>query len=114
MAEGIDTAAHRTAIEAGGHTVAVLGTPLSKPYPANNAALLDTIKRDHLAVSQFSEDHPVRKDNFPRRNRTMALLTDATIVVDASETSGTRHQAWEALRLNRSFFCWKTSPPIQT
>ena len=104
LAEGIDTAAHKAAIEADGRTVAVLGTPLSTAYPASNAGLLDTIKRDHLAVSQFAEGHPVLKDNFPRRNRTMALLSDATIVVDATETSGTRHQAWEALRLNRSLF----------
>ena len=104
LAEGIDTAAHKAAIEAGGRTVAVLGTPLSSAYPASNAGLLSTIRRDHLAVSQFAEGHPVLKDNFPRRNRTMALLSDATIVVDAAETSGTRHQAWEALRLNRSLF----------
>ena len=82
----------------------MLGTPLSTAYPASNAGLLNTIRRDHLAVSQFAEGHPVLKDNFPRRNRTMALLSDATIVVDAAETSGTRHQAWEALRLNRSLF----------
>ena len=104
LAEGIDTTAHRTAIDAAGRTIAVLGTPLSKPYPASNAELLDTIKRDHLAVSQFPEGHPVQKDNFPRRNRTMALLSDATIVVAATETSGTRHQAREALRLNRPLF----------
>ena len=104
LAEGIDTAAHTTAIETGGHTIAVLGTALSKAYPASNATLLRTIRRDHLAVSQFSEEQPVRRGNFPRRNRTMALLSDATIIVDATETSGTRHQAWEALRLNRSLF----------
>lgn len=101
LAEGIDTIAHQTAIEAGGRTIAVLGTPLSEAYPAKNRELLEIIKRDHLAVSQFPEGYPTRGENFPRRNRTMALISDATIVVEANEKSGTRHQGWEAIRLGR-------------
>lgn len=101
LADGIDTIAHETAIEAGGRTIAVLGTPLSQAYPAKNRALLDRIKQDHLAISQFPEGYPIRSENFPRRNRTMALITDATIVVEANERSGTRHQGWEAIRLGR-------------
>ncbi len=104
LAEGIDTAAHEAAIEFGGRTIAVLGTPLSQAYPAKNRALLDRIKRDHLAVSQFPEGYPGRAENFPRRNRTMALICDATVVVEASEKSGTRHQGWEAIRLGRSVY----------
>ena len=101
LAEGIDTVAHETAIENGGKTIAVLGTPLSQAYPANNKALLEKIKRDHLAISQFPEGYPTRRENFPRRNRTMALICDATVVVEAGEKSGTRHQAWEGIRLGR-------------
>lgn len=101
LAEGIDTVAHETAIECGGRTIAVLGTPLSEAFPASNRALLERIKRDHLAVSQFPEGYPARRDNFPRRNRTMALICDATVVVEAGENSGTRHQGWEAIRLGR-------------
>ncbi|MEM1038608.1 MAG: DNA-processing protein DprA [Pseudomonadota bacterium] len=104
MAEGIDTVAHEAAIAAGGRTIAVLGTPLSKAYPAKNATLLEEIKRDHLAVSQFPEGYPAKGENFPRRNRTMALICDATIVIEASEKSGTRHQGWEAIRLGRHLF----------
>lgn len=104
LAEGIDTVAHETAIEMGGKTIAVLGTPLSKAYPAKNKDLLDIIKRDHLAVSQFQEGYPPKRDNFPRRNRTMALICDATVVVEAGEKSGTRHQGWEAIRLGRLVF----------
>lgn len=101
LAEGIDTVAHETAIDAGGRTIAVLGTPLSEAYPAKNRNLLELIKRDHLAISQFPEGYPTKAENFPRRNRTMALISDATIVVEAGEKSGTRHQGWEAIRLGR-------------
>ncbi len=101
LAEGIDTVAHETAIMMGGKTIAVLGTPLSKAYPRKNKELLEIIKRDHLAISQFPEGYPAKRDNFPRRNRTMALISDATVVVEAGENSGTRHQGWEAIRLGR-------------
>lgn len=104
LAEGIDTVAHRTAIESGGRTIAVLGTPLSTAYPAKNAGLLKEIKRFHLAISQFPEGYPAKSENFPRRNRTMALICDATIVIEAGEKSGTRHQGWEAIRLGRHVY----------
>jgi DNA processing protein len=104
LAEGVDTVAHETAIASGGRTIAVLGTPLDKTYPTKNKALLETIKRDHLAISQFPEGYPYQKQNFPRRNRTMALISDATVIVEAGESSGTRHQGWEALRLGRLVF----------
>ncbi len=104
LAEGIDTVAHEAAIQAGGKTIAVLGTPLSKPYPATNRRLLEEIKNEHLAISQFPEGYPAMRDNFPRRNRTMALVSDATVVVEAGEKSGTRHQGWEAIRLGRLVF----------
>lgn len=104
LAEGVDTVAHETAITSGGKTIAVLGTPLDKAYPAKNKPLLDTIKKSHLAISQFAPNYPSKAENFPRRNRTMALISDATVIVEASEKSGTRHQGWEALRLGRLVF----------
>ena len=107
LAAGIDTVAHETAIKYGGRTIAVLGTPLSKAYPASNKELLETIKKDHLAISQFPEGYPGKPSNFPQRNRTMALISDATVIIEASEKSGTRHQGWEALRLGRLVFLMK-------
>ena len=104
LADGIDKVAHETAIREGGKTIAVLGTPLDKTYPAKNKKLLETIKADHLAVSQFPLGYPAKKENFPRRNRTMALISDATVIVEAGEKSGTRSQGWEALRLGRLLF----------
>jgi DNA processing protein len=104
LAEGIDRAAHEAAMEAGGHTVAVIGTPLDQYYPSINRALQERIARDHLVVSQFPMGYPVTPKNFPIRNRLMALLTDATVIVEAGEKSGTLHQGWEALRLGRLLF----------
>jgi DNA processing protein len=104
LAEGIDTAAHQAAIDSGGSTVAVLGTPLTKSYPAKNDALQKIIIRDHWAVSQFPTGYPVERKNFVVRNRTMALLSDASVIIEAGETSGSLHQGWEALRLGRSLF----------
>lgn len=104
LAKGIDRAAHEGAMNAGGATVAVLGTPLDEVYPKEHAALQARIAREHLVVSQFASGSRVYRTNFPARNRTMALLTDATIIVEAGETSGTLHQGWEALRLGRLLF----------
>lgn len=104
LAEGIDTAAHSAALQAGGKTIAVLGTPLDNPYPSSNRHLFERIATDDLALSQFAPGTPVQPRNFPIRNRTMALIAHATIIVEAGEGSGTLHQAWEALRLGRPLF----------
>jgi len=104
LALGVDTVAHETAIHLNGQTISVLGTPLDKTYPAKNKELLKQIKTNHLAISQFPVGYPSGKQNFPRRNKTMALISDATVIVEASENSGTRHQGWEALRLGRLLF----------
>lgn len=101
LAAGIDTAAHEAAIRSGGRTIAVLGTPLDECFPAQNAALQDLIMREHLAVSQFAPGTAVGKHTFPMRNRTMALIADATVIIEATDKSGTINQGWEALRLGR-------------
>ena len=103
LAEGIDTAAHEAAIKEGS-TVAVLGTPLDKSYPAKNDRLQKTIMREHWAISQFPVGHPTERKNFVIRNRTMALISDASIIIEVGETSGSLHQGWEALRLGRPLF----------
>jgi DNA processing protein len=108
MAEGIDSAAHWAAIRAGGNTFAVLGTPLDQPYPLSNKALYDELARSHLIVSQFPIGYRSHRGTFPMRNRTMALLTDATVIIEAGEQSGTMHQAWEAIRLDRPLFLLKS------
>jgi DNA processing protein len=104
LAAGIDTAAHTTALEAGGRTIAVIGTPLDQSYPRENAVLQARLVQGQLVVSQFDSGSAVRPKNFPIRNRTMALLTDATVIVEAGEKSGTVNLGWEALRLGRLLF----------
>lgn len=104
LARGIDTVAHNTAIGAGGQTVAVLGTPLDKTYPAENARLQAEIMERHLAISQFPPGSIVGRGNFVRRNHTMAAISDATVIVEAGRSSGTQHQGWEAIRLGRDLF----------
>jgi DNA processing protein len=104
LAEGIDTAAHTGAINAGGQTVAVIGTPLDQTYPKANAELQEKIATEHLLISQFPIGYPSMPKNFVLRNRTMALISDATVIVEASEKSGTIHQGWEAIRLGRPLF----------
>ena len=104
LAKGIDTVAHSAAISAGGQTIAVLGTPLDKTYPAENARLQAEIMGKHLAVSQFPPGRSVQRGNFVMRNRTMALISDATVIVEAGRSSGTQHQGWEAIRLGRDLF----------
>ena len=104
LAEGIDASAHRRAIHSGGRTIAVLGTPLDQTFPAAHRELQSEIMRGHLAVSQFAPGKRTHRGNFPDRNRTMALISDATVIVEAGEKSGTIHQGWEALRLGRALY----------
>jgi DNA processing protein len=106
LAEGIDTSAHETAIEEGGRTIAVLGTPLEKVYPKKNESLQEIIMTQHLAISQFPNGYPIQRKNFVIRNRLMALISDASIIIEAGNTSGSLHQGWEALRLGRPLFIW--------
>jgi len=104
LAEGVDTEAMTSAINAGGRVVGVIGTPLDQAYPAKNKRLQEEVYRDHLLVSQFASGSPVYPSNFPERNRLMALLSDATVVIEASDTSGSLHQAAECQRLGRWLF----------
>ncbi len=104
LARGIDTVAHRTAIDQGGKTIAVLGTPINVFYPPENKELQLRLMREHMVISQFPLGSPVTRKNFVMRNRTMALLSDATVIVEAGERTGVISQAWESIRLGRPLF----------
>lgn len=109
LARGIDTAAHTAAIAAGGRTTAVLGTGIDLMYPPENAALAERIASGSGALlSQFFPAQPPAKWTFPKRNVVMSGLTWATVVIEASWTSGARVQATAALRHGRTVFLLKS------
>jgi DNA processing protein len=115
LAMGVDTVAHETAIAEGGRTVAVIGTPLSHTYPRENAKLQRKIADEFLLISQVPVKRYERQDYrrnrlfFPERNITMSALTEATIIVEAGETSGTLIQARAALHQGRKLFILDSS-----
>ena len=101
LAAGIDTAAHKAAIAAGGRTIAVLGTPLDMAYPPQNQSLQIEIMQNHLVVSQFPSRHPMSGGNFVMRNMTMAMLSGASIIIEAGSGKGTIHHGRAAIKLGR-------------
>jgi DNA processing protein len=110
LAAGIDRAAHTAALDAGGITIAVVGTPLGQVYPSQNRELQEIIANDYLLISQvpvlrYKKQGPSQNRLFfPERNVTMSALTEATVIVEAGETSGTLTQARAALYQGRKLF----------
>ncbi len=87
-AYGIDTIAHKSALENNGKTIAVLGTGINISYPATNKRLFEKIAENGALISEFPIDTKPSKFNFPLRNRIVAGLSEATVVVEAPEKSG--------------------------
>ena len=104
LAAGIDTAAHRAAVDAGTRTVAVVGNGLRHSYPAENRELQAEIARTGAVLSQFWPDAGPAKHQFPMRNAVMSGCSVATVVVEAGEHSGARIQARIAVEHGRHVF----------
>jgi DNA processing protein len=105
LALGIDGAAHRATLAAGGRTVAVLGTGIRRLYPrAHEELAQQIIASDGALVSQFWPDGPPTRWSFPLRNVTMSGMGIGTVVVEASDTSGARNQARRALEHGKRLF----------
>ncbi|MGO9891629.1 MAG: DNA-processing protein DprA [Solirubrobacteraceae bacterium] len=104
LAAGIDTAAHTASLARGGRTVAVIGTGLARSYPPENQALQRRIASECAVISQFWPDAPPSRRSFPMRNAVMSGITLATVVIEASDTSGSRIQARLALAQGRPVF----------
>jgi len=86
LARGVDAAAHAAALDVGGATLAVLGCGVDRPWPAGPAA--ERVARDGLLVSEHTPGTPPRRHHFPLRNRILAALADAVLVVEAAHRSG--------------------------
>ena len=102
MALGIDAAAHRGALAAGGTTVAVLANGPDVPYPPANVALYERIVETGAAISEYAAGSEARRHQFPERNRIMAALGGAVVIVEGAQPSGTMITADRALRLGRN------------
>jgi DNA processing protein len=104
MARGIDTEAHRAALDAGGGTIAVFGSGLDVIYPAENRKLSEEIARRGLLLSEYPFATPAYPQNFPVRNRIVAGLSAGVLVVEGAQYSGSSITARLALDGNREVF----------
>lgn len=110
LAKGVDTKALQTAINLKGKVIAVIGTPIDEYYPIENKELQDSIAKNHLLISKVpfyrykTENFSTHKFHFPKRNITMSAISEASIIVEASETSGTHSQARAALKQGKKLF----------
>lgn len=107
LAAGVDTAAHEGALRAGGITTAVMGTGIELVFPSENAALAGRIARHGVLLSQFPPRSPRTGTTFLRRNCVIAALSDASLVMDGREQSGSRHEAEQAVRYGKPVFLWR-------
>jgi len=109
MAMGIDGAAHRGALEAGGPTVAVLGSGLKVVYPRSHRALSREIGEQGLLVSEFLPEEPSLPHHFPQRNRIIAAMSGAVVVVEAGARSGALITVDHGLDLGRDILAFPGS-----
>ncbi|MGD9737521.1 MAG: DNA-processing protein DprA [Solirubrobacterales bacterium] len=104
LAKGIDTAAHSAVLDAGGRTIAVVGTGILQVYPKGNAELAEQIVERGAVVSQFWPSAPPTRFSFPMRNEVMSGISQGTAVIEANSTSGAKMQARLALEQGKRAF----------
>ena len=104
MARGIDASAHRAALDSGGTSIGVLGSGLDYEFPSSNRTLYRQMRQRGLLLSEFPPDQPPTAGCFPRRNRVIAALAQAVVVIQAGRRSGALITAGHALDLGRDVF----------
>ena len=104
LARGIDAAAHRGALNAGGRTIAVMATGVTDIYPPEHADLAVEISKQGAVVSEFPLDKKPRPGMFPQRNRIISGMSLASIIIEATEKSGSLHTARHAMEQGREVF----------
>lgn len=104
LARGIDAAAHRGALNAGGRTIAVMATGVTDIYPPEHADLAVEISNQGAVVSEFPLDQKPRPGMFPQRNRIISGISLGSIVIEATEKSGSLHTARHAMEQGREVF----------
>lgn len=106
LAEGVDGAAHRAALAAGGATTAVIGTGLEHTFPQSHATLSQEIAAHGVLLSQFVPPAPRTGTTFLRRNAVIAALADVSIVMTGQARSGSRHEAEKAVGYGKQVLLW--------
>ncbi|ADG65902.1 DNA protecting protein DprA [Planctopirus limnophila DSM 3776] len=101
LARGVDGLAHRAALEAGGRTLAVLGGGINQLYPREHIELARQVVEQGALISEYAPDVPAIAPQFPQRNRIISGLSLATLVIEASEKSGSLHTARHAMEQHR-------------
>lgn len=104
MARGVDTAAHKAALRAGGKTVAVLGSGVDYIYPYENKMLYEEITHSGAVISEFPPMTKPERENFPIRNRIISGISKGTVVVESNEKGGSMITARLALEQGRDVF----------
>lgn len=109
LAGGVDQAAHKAALKFGMRTVGIIGTGIDRYYPASSRDIQQRLARgEGMVVSQFKPGSSPSRSSFPMRNAVMSAYGRATIIVEASESSGTRHQAKSAVKHGRPLILSET------
>ena len=110
LAEGIDAVAHQGCLDGGGRTIAVLGNGLDRVYPASNSALMAKIEQKGLIITEYAYGSRPERGNFPARNRIVAGMCRAILVMEAPEKSGALITAHYATEFNRDVYTLPNTP----
>ena len=105
LASGIDRLAHESAINAGGKTIAIIGSGIDVCFPSVNEDIYKEIKENHLLLSEYYNDEPPTGDHFPMRNRLISMFSRATLITEGHLRSGTSITASYTVNFGKPLYC---------